>query len=53
MVAKLVDLDVLYKYLIFMMNLTFTAGSWIAGVNINVPLGTNALVGPQGVVATC
>lgn len=53
MAVKLVDLDVLYKYLIFMMNLTFTAGSWIAGVNINVPLGTNALIGPQRVVATC
>lgn len=52
MVVKVVDLDVLYKYLIFVMNLTFTAGSWIAGVNINVPLRTNALVGPQCVVAT-
>lgn len=53
MVVKLVDVDALCKHLIFLMNLTFTAGSWMAGVKVNVPLGTNAVVGPQGVVAAC
>lgn len=32
---------------------TFTAGSWFAGVSINVPLLANAPVGPQCVVTSC